>query len=83
MRQGATCALCSFDLLFLLRYVVELSIPDEVWARAVSLPPPAVIVSEERNVLINPLHPDAGRIAAHKLGKWACDPQLMRSVAGR
>jgi RES domain-containing protein len=97
------------------RYLVELAIPEEVWARATSLLPPAVgwdaipngkvsldegdrwlkagdsavlivpsvIVGEERNVLINPLHPDAGRIAAHKLRKWTYDPRLMRSGAAR
>jgi RES domain-containing protein len=42
---------------------------------------PSVIVGEERNVLINPLHPDAGRIVAHKLRKWTYDPRLMRSRA--
>jgi RES domain-containing protein len=94
---------------------VELAIPDEVWARATSLLPPAVgwdaipagkvsldegdrwlkantsallvvpsvIVSEERNVLINPLHPDTARIAAHKIRKWTYDPRLMRSGLGR
>jgi RES domain-containing protein len=97
------------------RYLVELVIPDEVWARATSLLPPAVgwdaipagkvsldegdrwlkagrsavlivpsvIVGEERNVLINPLHPDARRIAAHKVRKWTYDPRLMRASAGR
>jgi RES domain-containing protein len=97
------------------RYLVELAIPDEVWARAsLLLPPrvgwdaipagkvsldegdrwlkanrsallivPSVIVSEEKNVLINPLHPDAARIAAHKVRKWTYDPRLMRSGVGR
>jgi RES domain-containing protein len=40
---------------------------------------PSVIVSEERNVLINPLHPDTQRIAAHKVRKWTYDPRLTRS----
>jgi RES domain-containing protein len=40
---------------------------------------PSVIVGEERNVLINPLHPDAGRITARKVRKWGYDPRLMRS----
>lgn len=44
---------------------------------------PSVIVGEERNVLINPLHPDTARIAAHKRRKWGYDPRLMRPVAGR
>jgi RES domain-containing protein len=92
------------------RYLVELTIPDEVWNSATALPAPpvgwdaipagkvsldegdrwlkakrsavlivpSVIVSDERNVLINPLHPDAGRITARKVRKWAYDPRLMR-----
>jgi RES domain-containing protein len=39
---------------------------------------PSVIVAEERNVLINPLHPDAGRITARKVRKWIYDTRLMR-----
>ncbi|ALK98183.1 hypothetical protein AB595_08105 [Massilia sp. WF1] len=39
---------------------------------------PSVIVGEESNVLINPLHPDAGRIEARKVRKWGYDPRLMR-----
>jgi RES domain-containing protein len=42
---------------------------------------PSVIVGEERNVLINPLHPDAKQIAARKVRKWTYDPRLMRSSA--
>ena len=38
---------------------------------------PSVIVREESNVLINPLHPDARRIAARKVRKWLYDPRLM------
>jgi RES domain-containing protein len=95
------------------RYLVELLIPDDVWARATRLLPPAVgwdaipagkvsldegdrwlkantgalllvpsvIVGEEHNVLINPLHPDAQRIVARKLRKWTYDPRLMRTPA--
>jgi RES domain-containing protein len=44
---------------------------------------PSVIVSEERNVLINPLHPDARKIRAHKVRKWVYDPRLMRTDARR
>ncbi|MBK4737289.1 RES family NAD+ phosphorylase [Noviherbaspirillum pedocola] len=36
---------------------------------------PSVIVPEEANVLINPLHPDASRIAASALRKWHYDPR--------
>jgi RES domain-containing protein len=39
---------------------------------------PSVIVSEEWNVLINPLHPDADHIKARKVRKWGYDPRLMR-----
>jgi hypothetical protein len=42
-----------------------------------------VIVDEEANVLINPLHPDARQIAATKVRKWTYDPRLMRSGVGR
>jgi RES domain-containing protein len=38
---------------------------------------PSVIVREESNVLINPLHPDARRIAVRKVRKWLYDPRLM------
>jgi RES domain-containing protein len=44
---------------------------------------PSVIVGEELNVLINPLHPDAQHIKARKVRKWVYDPRLMRSAAGR
>lgn len=39
---------------------------------------PSVIVSEESNVLINPLHPEAQHITARKVRKWTYDPRLMR-----
>jgi RES domain-containing protein len=41
---------------------------------------PSVIVHEEANVLINPLHPDARQITARKVRKWGYDPRLMRSL---
>jgi RES domain-containing protein len=41
---------------------------------------PSAIVSEETNVLINPLHPDTARITARKVRKWTYDPRLMRSL---
>ena len=44
---------------------------------------PSVIVPDERNVLINPLHPDSRAITAVKLRKWLYDPRLHRSAAGR
>jgi RES domain-containing protein len=40
---------------------------------------PSVIVGEESNVLINPLHPDASLITARKIRKWVYDPRLMGS----
>lgn len=37
---------------------------------------PSVIVAEEFNVLVNPAHPDAARIAARKVRKWTFDARL-------
>jgi RES domain-containing protein len=37
---------------------------------------PSVIAPEARNVLINPAHPDAARILAHKRRRWTYDPRL-------
>lgn len=36
---------------------------------------PSVIMPEESNALINPLHPDAARIVATVLRKWHYDPR--------
>ncbi|MDO5626022.1 MAG: RES family NAD+ phosphorylase [Pseudomonadota bacterium] len=36
---------------------------------------PSVVVPEEHNVLINPLHPDAPRLRATKLRRWLYDPR--------
>lgn len=38
---------------------------------------PSVIVPEEFNVLINPLHPDAGGLKAVKVRKWLYDARPM------
>jgi len=49
------------------------------WARAARsllLIVPSVIVPEERNVLINPLHPDIAAVTATKIRKWSFDPRL-------
>lgn len=49
------------------------------WARnrtSVLAEVPSVIVPEEFNVLINPLHPDAGRIDFRKVRRWLYDPRL-------
>jgi RES domain-containing protein len=39
---------------------------------------PSVIVQEEWNVLVNPMHADAGAIMARKVRKWTYDPRLTR-----
>lgn len=41
---------------------------------------PSVIVPEESNVLINPLHRDAKRLRARKVRRWTYDARLERSV---
>ncbi len=40
---------------------------------------PSVIVADEFNVLINPLHPDSRGIVGVKLRKWLFDPRLTKS----
>ncbi len=47
-----------------------------VAASAIALVPSAV-VPEEDNVLINPRHPDAGKISARKIRKWVYDPRAV------
>jgi RES domain-containing protein len=37
---------------------------------------PSVIVLEERNILINPLHPDAVKLTAVKVRKWTYDLRI-------
>ena len=39
---------------------------------------PSVIVPDEYNVLINPLHPDSRAVIAVKIRKWLYDPRLRR-----
>jgi len=54
---------------------VSLDLGDQ-WLRghaSVLLQVPSVIVPEEHNVLINPLHPDAARIQAHKIRLFQYD----------
>ena len=92
------------------RYLVEIEVPNDIWAAAeiptpTSLPVgwdaepagrasisfgsgwatskrcallavPSVIVPEEKNILINPLHPDAARLNARKIRKWLFDPRM-------
>lgn len=44
--------------------------------RSACLIVPSLIVPEERNILINPTHPDAGRLSATKIRKWLYDARL-------
>ncbi len=39
---------------------------------------PSVIVPEEHNVLINPLHPDIKKLTARKMRKWTYDSRMTR-----
>ena len=41
---------------------------------------PSVIVPEESNLLINPRHPEARRVTAHKLRRWLYAPRAVRSA---
>jgi len=53
------------------------------WLRSMAsalLRVPSVIVPDEYNVLINPLHPDNGTIIAVKIRKWLYDPRLMKTA---
>jgi RES domain-containing protein len=92
------------------RILVQIRVPDEVWAarQVLALPAlpagwnvvpegqvsldlgdawlragtsallevPSAIAEEDTNVLINPAHPDAARITAHKLRRWTYDNRL-------
>jgi RES domain-containing protein len=91
------------------RYLVQIQVPDDLWAARVAfeeaghvgwdaLPAgrvsidwgtrwvhgleslladvPSVVVPEERNVLINPLHSDLRRLAARKVRRWTYDGRL-------
>jgi RES domain-containing protein len=53
----------------------------DAWAAACNaalLLVPSVIVPEERNILINPLHPDAKGIKAKRVRKWNYDGRMSR-----
>lgn len=39
---------------------------------------PSVIVPEEFNALVNPLHPDAARLTSTKLRKWLFDSRIKK-----
>ena len=94
------------------RYLVEITIPDDVWSAreehdAASLPVgwdarpssrtsigfgtkwllgkrtpllvvPSAVVFEEKNVLINPLHPASAGVNARKVRLWAYDPRIAK-----
>jgi RES domain-containing protein len=52
------------------------------WIRSMAsalLRVPSVIVPDEYNVLINPLHPDSSDIVAVKIRKWLYDPRLAKA----
>jgi RES domain-containing protein len=44
--------------------------------RSAILVVPSIAVPEERNILINPAHPDSARITARKLRRWTYDTRL-------
>ena len=51
----------------------------DAWAaslRSLILLVPSVIVPEERNILINPVHPAATAITATTVRRWSYDPRL-------
>lgn len=94
------------------RYLVAVTIPDDVWAaaefagpgalpvgwdaepagrasiafgtdwlraaRSALLVVPSVIVPEECNIVLNPLHADGKRVSSAKLRKWLYDHRLMQ-----
>lgn len=44
---------------------------------------PSVIVPEESNVLLNPVHPDMARVAVRKVRRWLNDSRLLTAVINR
>jgi len=96
------------------RYLVAVTIPDDIWAaaqtmdvsglpvgwdaepaarasirfgtdwlrsgRSALLVIPSVIVPEESNVLINPLHAASAGITAAKVRRWLYDPRLTKAA---
>lgn len=39
---------------------------------------PSVVVPDETNILINPVHPEMGKVTARKVRRWLYDPRLVR-----
>lgn len=93
------------------RYLVEVTIPDDVWSdreeadvttlvgwdaepasmvsisygtdwlragRSAVLVVPSVIAPEEKNILINPDHPDSTKIVAKSIRKWTYDSRMAK-----
>jgi RES domain-containing protein len=48
-------------------------------ARSALLAVPSVIIPEEVNVLISPLHADGARIIGKKVRRWLYDPRLIKA----
>ena len=46
-------------------------------AASVALEVPSAVVPAQRNVLLNPRHPDAARVAAAAVRRWQYDPRLL------
>jgi RES domain-containing protein len=44
--------------------------------RSVLLVVPSVIIPDEQNILINPVHPEAARISATTVKRWVFDPRF-------
>jgi RES domain-containing protein len=95
------------------RYLVEVTIPGDVWdareevdvtrlvgwdarpasrtsigfgtewarsRRTAVLVVPSVVVPEEVNVLVNPLHPSSASLTARKVRLWTYDPRVAKVV---
>ena len=53
-----------------------------IWLRSRRTPllvVPSVVVPEERNLLINPLHPASAVVSARKVRLWTYDPRLLKA----
>jgi RES domain-containing protein len=57
----------------------------ETWARerrSVALSVPSVIVRQERNVVLNPVHPDFGQLEIARPARFRFDERLLRVAGG-